>query len=175
MRALERTGGKKGAALAGRLGSDMRDMASRANEGSGEWRTFNVPFLAGADIDPIRVILRRLDGEGEDDSEAGKGRKEQGQRFLVDLELSRLGPLQFDGLYKKQGRALDLVVRARDALPPVIRHDVQVLYNTALVTMGLTGRVQFDFTGGFVRPPATPPGLGERGLGLGPGPGGVLV
>ncbi len=175
MRALERTGGKKGTALAGRLGSEMRDMASRASEGSGEWRTFNVPFLAGADIDPIRVILRRLDSEGEDDSEAGKGRKEQGQRFLVELDLSRLGPLQFDGLYKKKGRALDLVVRARDALPSGVRYDIQVLYNTALVTMGLTGRVHFDFTGGFVRPPVAPPGGSERGLGLGAGPGGVLV
>ncbi|MCF8481365.1 MAG: hypothetical protein K9H25_13100 [Rhodospirillum sp.] len=175
MRGLEQTGGKKGAELAKRLGSDMRDMASRSTEGSGEWRSYTVPFLGGADIDPIRVILRRQGGDGEDGEDGGKGRGEQGQRFLVEVDLSRLGPLQFDGLYKKKGRALDMMVRARDPLPPPIRHDIHVLYNAALVTMGLAGRLQFDFTGAFVRPPVPSPSDDWRGGGEGPGPGGVIV
>jgi hypothetical protein len=152
MRALERTEGKKGAELAAKLGTDMRDMASRSTEGTGEWRSYSVPFLNGGDIDPVRVVLRRTGSNGEDDEGQGGGRGERGQRFLVEVDLTHLGPLQFDGLYKKKGRQLDMVVRARDSLPPDMRQDIQVLYNTALVTMGLTGRVQFDVHGPFTRP-----------------------
>ncbi|MBK1678522.1 hypothetical protein CKO38_18045, partial [Rhodospirillum rubrum] len=167
LRSLEKMG-RRGVELANKLRADLGDMAERPTTEkptAGEWRVHTVPFLNGATIEPVRIILRRPpteDGEGE---EAGK-RRERGERFLVEVDLSRLGFLQFDGLYRRGGRMLDMVVRSREALPPTMRGDITVLFNTALVTLGLGGQVMFEAGGPFVRPPpesVAPPLAGPPG------------
>ena len=64
-----------------------------------------------------------------DDDEALRKRKGGGgTRFLLDLDLSRLGPLQLDGMFKKESRSFDMMVRTTAPLPETMRTDLAGLF-----------------------------------------------
>ena len=87
--------------------------------------------------------------------------REKGTRFLLDLDLSRLGPMQFDGLVKRQYKHFDLIIRTRDPLPGEMRRDIDGLFQNGLMNFGLEGSVVFQPEGRFVATPR----LTEEGTG----------
>lgn len=74
-------------------------------------------------------------------------------RFLIDLTLSVLGPVQIDGLAKPGERRFDLVLRTRMPLPQEMRRDITGLFATAGTLLNLGGSLQFQVTERFVAPP----------------------
>ncbi|WNJ99144.1 hypothetical protein L2D14_14885 [Thalassospiraceae bacterium LMO-JJ14] len=147
--------------LAGRLRSDMTQMTRSIDDPqSGEWRLHGVPFLFGADIDRIQFLVRDQEND-EDGDEESKG----GTRFVVDLELSRLGHLQIDGLVGEKNKRLDLVLRTDEPLQPHVRDDIRRIYNDALELTGLEGSVGFQAQpGNFVNIPKRMPTTGNNGV-----------
>ncbi|MEQ9199354.1 MAG: hypothetical protein RLN80_05155, partial [Rhodospirillales bacterium] len=63
------------------------------------------------------------------------------KRFLIDLDLSHIGPLQIDGLIGDQ--SLDLILRTTIPMPDNFREDLNLVYITALEAIGQTGRLTF--------------------------------
>ena len=107
-----------------------------------EWRGFYIPLFDGRDLQQIRLFMR-------DPAEEGEGGKEgaSGHRFLIDLDLSRLGALQLDGLARKE--RLDLIVRTHRALPRDIKADIARLFTETAERVGLKGQVSFQATPHF--------------------------
>ena len=129
--------------VAGRLQDDFRQLGRMADEPiSGDWRAALIPFAGGADIQQVRLLLRR--NRDDEDGEGG----DSGTRFVVDLELSRLGRLQLDGLSRQRGRRLDLIVRSAEPLPGRMRDDIRGIFRDAVGLTGLDGGVTFQ-----ARPP----------------------
>jgi hypothetical protein len=153
--------GEKGRQLSERLNSDLRELATRSkrpNPGGNEWRTLAMPFMDGGAISQVNVITRRLGPEEDNDERGRKNRGGgQGQRFLIDLSLSNLGDLQFDGLYKKKVRTLELIVRSRRDLPGPIRQAINGLFANSSQVLNISGGVNFRVTDQFAGPP---PGAG---------------
>lgn len=147
--------------LAGRLRTDMSQMTRSIDDPqSGEWRLHGVPFLFGADIDRIQLLVRDQEND-EDGDEESRG----GTRFVVDLELSRLGHLQIDGLVGEKNKRLDLVLRTDEPLQPHVRDDIRRIYNDALELTGLEGSVGFQAQpGNFVNIPKRLPTSGNNGV-----------
>jgi hypothetical protein len=122
MRVLQRSGGN----LLDRLRQDVGEMQRMANEPSGqEWRSYLIPLLAGVDLQQLKLFIR---GEKEPD-EDGKQEKNRNIRFVIEVEFSKLGPFQFDGLTRD--KTIDLMVRTRDALAKDIRDDIREIFGTA--------------------------------------------
>ncbi|MBE1236570.1 hypothetical protein IHV25_02740 [Phaeovibrio sulfidiphilus] len=154
LRDLERLG-EKGKAVASRLGSDLKAMAAEPREGSGppsEWRVLTLPCLNDGEITPIRLITRHTPEHDAGDGHPGA----PGDRFLVDVALSRLGPIQLDGFFQKGPRQMDLVVRSGTPLPPVMHRDIRALYNEALSALGFRGSIRFEAGQPFFEPPELP-------------------
>lgn len=129
--------------LLARLGEDMGQMTRTATDAAGnEWRGFYIPLFDGRDLQQIRLFMR-------DPAEEGEGGKEgaSGHRFLIDLDLSRLGALQLDGLARKE--RLDLIVRTHRALPRDIKADIVRLFTETAERVGLKGQVSFQATPHF--------------------------
>jgi hypothetical protein len=117
-----------------------------------------MPFMDGGAISQVNVITRRLGPEEDNDERGRKNRGGgQGQRFLIDLSLSNLGDLQFDGLYKKKVRTLELIVRSRRDLPGPIRQAINGLFANSSQVLNISGGVNFRVTDQFAGPP---PGAG---------------
>ena len=135
-RALE-TAGRGG--LLSALAEDFQTLQRAAEPGDNGWRAFLVPVV-GDEKRPIRVLTRgRRRGE---DGKDGAG--DDGTAFLVDLELSQLGPFRLDGLVRND--LVDLWIRTTKPLPSLVRHDIKALFDGTLDRTGIQGRLAFKAT-----------------------------
>lgn len=114
---------------------------------NGEWRSLLLPLMMGGQMSLLRLTTRNP-RRGATPAEG-----EKGTRFLLDLDLSRLGPMQFDGLVKRQHKHFDLIIRTRDPLPGEMRRDIDGLFLNGLLNFGLQGSVVFQADGRFVETP----------------------
>lgn len=113
----------------------------------GDWRSLMIPFMMGGEITNLRLTVRQRQGK------MAAAEREKGARFLLDLDLSRLGPMQFDGLVKRQHKRFDLIIRTKTALPGEMRRDIDALFVNGLLNFGLEGSVAFQAEGRFVVTP----------------------
>jgi hypothetical protein len=121
--------------LAGRV-RDEAGASRRAVGEGGDWRSYQLPFLNGAEIEPVRLFMQypeNADGEPQLDDPV--------RRFLIDLDLSNIGQLQIDGLIGD--KSLDLILRTDDELPQNFRDELNLIYIRSLEAIGRTGQLQF--------------------------------
>lgn len=123
------------APLLNRLADDTANLARMADPQPNGWQTLLIPLFDGERLRQIRMSLRRSQKNDKN------GRKD-GARFIIDAELSKLGPLQLDGLVRLP--QFDLAIRSRDNLPPEVRADIAEIFNDALQTTKLQGSVVFQ-------------------------------
>ena len=124
---------------------------------AGEWQALFVPLQDGGTVRQLRFFFRRRDdGERRDDGT-------QDSRFLVEIETSRLGGMQLDGLVGA-GR-FDLVLRSRRALPEMARRDIREIFTDGLAITGQTGKIAFQTVESLPVLPIEPmPGRANQGL-----------
>ena len=125
------------AELVGRLSARFRRLARLAGHPApGDWQALFVPLLDGEAVRQLRLFIRRRRrGRG-----AGEG--DHGTRFVIELELSRIGDLQLDGLVRE--RRFDLVLRSHRALSDIVRCGVTDLFADGLAATGLSGGLAFQ-------------------------------
>lgn len=143
MRILEAGDNKE---LLRRLGEDFRQMARPAGEPvSSEWRMVMLPLLDDRTLHQIRFYFR------QDDDSANDPNAEPGTRFVVEANLSRLGPLQLDGLVRPS--RFDLMVRTHTAWPERVRADVSALFEAANQEFSAQGKIAFQIQNPFAIQP----------------------
>lgn len=127
--------------LFNRLRDDLGRLRTIADEPrAGDWRTFLIPFHNDNAIEQIRLFKRTAGEQPEDDGEEGR----KGTRFILDLELSRLGRLQIDGLVYEKEKRLDLIVRTENKLATKMQNDIRNIFENANGVTGLKGRIVFQ-------------------------------
>ena len=137
MRVLQRSGGN----LIDRLRQDIGEMQRMANEPSSqEWRTYLIPLIAGMDLQQLKLFIRG-EKESNEDSKQGKNRD---IRFVIEVEFSKLGPFQFDGLTRD--KTIDLMVRTHNTLAEDMRDDIRAIFGNATSALGFTGSINFQQT-----------------------------
>ena len=130
--------------LLARLGDDFTQLSRLASEPvQGEWRVVILPLLHDGMPEQLRLYLRqeRPDGGTADDGE------EASTRFIIEARLSRLGPLQLDGLVRQ--RRFDLIVRSHDALSAAVCERILVIFREAGEDTDFGGSVAFQTTAVF--------------------------
>ncbi|HKT17902.1 MAG TPA: hypothetical protein VJR47_07665 [Stellaceae bacterium] len=144
-------GSAVGAALAagglGKLAQRLSDDAAElrrlgADPATGDWRVLTLPLLAGPVVLPLRLFMRRPKPVAQ---------PEESTRFAIEVELSRLGPLQLDGLLR--GTHLILVVRSHRGLSAELRADATAIYRKALRDWSLSGDLSFATAAAFALAP----------------------
>lgn len=141
--------------LADRLRGDIKSLAeeaARPRGAAGDWQTLTMPFLNGAQIDPIRLHVQSPPEDGSQRQGGGGGEK----RFILDVEMSRLGRIQFDGLVQRETKRFDLIVRTRQPLDPVICRDIAGIFAECAQLTGIKGAVSFQAGRAFVDLPPGP-------------------
>jgi len=131
------------AKLAERLADDAEELRRLGTDAAtGDWRVLTLPLLAGTMVLPLRLFLRR--------SKPG-AQPETAARFAIEVELSRLGPLQLDGMLR--GLHLILVVRSHRSLPAGLRDTIAAIYRRVLGEWNLTGDISFAAAPAFALAP----------------------
>ena len=108
---------------------------------AGEWRSQTIPLYQDGDIGGLTMHVRAPGDENGSADDTGEG----GRRFLIDLDLSRMGPLQLDGLVRE--KRLDVTIRSQAAFPETMRQDMRTLFRDASETVGLHGGLTFQAGG----------------------------
>ncbi|MGO1117885.1 hypothetical protein ACTL6U_04240 [Rhodovibrionaceae bacterium A322] len=108
--------------------------------GPSDWRLFLLPFMGNNQLREIRFFMRHggQGGDGQSPEEAGP----EATRFVVDVDLTRLGSMQLDGLVRES--RFDLVLRSRQDLPLLMRNDIGQIFETANEIAGFQGSVTFQ-------------------------------
>ncbi len=149
LRAIERAG-PRGAHLAAQLSGEVSELAARTRDVGSEWRSIPVPWNAEGRIERIALVTRREESQDEEDEDKQKGGK--GTRFLINLDLSRLGALQLDGMFRKETRGFDMMIRTKETLPDYMRRDLTGMFASSNAAMGLKGGLSFQVVKKFPDP-----------------------
>lgn len=132
--------GNANPALLSQLSDEFRKMGPTTGEtAADDWRVVHLPLSSGAEIEPAQLLMRRHGG-GQQETE----KTDPGTRFVVEVSLSKLGRLQFDGLVRDDGKRLDLIVRSDSPLPPSLHGDIRTLFTRSSEISGLRGDVGFQ-------------------------------
>lgn len=121
------------------LGRDLTSLRKMAEErGNGPWRALFIPLVDDTEVNQVRFFVRRKQDEAPDGGPA----HDDNTRFVVEADLSMIGPLQLDGFVAP--KRLDLIVRSRSPLPEDWRNDIRSIFDEAAQLSGVAGAVAFQ-------------------------------
>ena len=136
--------------LLDRLRSEWGQMQTVMTEGGSEWRGIMIPMDTPRDNDPSMLsFLFRTEEEKGSNGEAeadGDGNTEDdgagSKQFLLEFELSEVGPVQLDG--RIQDRHMEIIMRTHMKLPASFTASLTRLYDEAVLANGFTGHLQIE-------------------------------
>lgn len=124
------------------LDQEFRGMQQQAADPlPGGWFGFTLPVFDGSMLQPVRLHLHPVHDEG-DGKAIDKDRPPKGSRFVIDVDLSRLGPLQLDGMVRD--RRFDLILRSRTPLAPALRDELTGVFTASVGAVGFAGSLLFQ-------------------------------
>jgi hypothetical protein len=129
--------------LRAKLDDDVSELRQLAEPQSGDWRIYVLPLLDGLAVRPVRLYFRRRP--------RGAAADEQGTRFVLEVEMTRMGALQLDGLVRPQ--RFDLVLRSHRAISAELRQEIAAVFRNAISASGLAGDIGFATASRFVVAP----------------------
>ncbi len=131
-----RRGGKSG--LLERLGLEGSTLNKLAADNvSGDWRAVSLPLMWENQIQKIALYYKN-----DSQQEQNNNPENRQHRFIFDLSLDAMGPVQVDGLFRAQ--RLDLIVRAKEPFSQPMQTEMRRLYAGALGKTGVTGDLSFQ-------------------------------
>ena len=136
--------------VAAKLDAEASQIGRQQPAPPGQWAITVLPFLGSATAKPMRLYRRSPDAEEQE--------KGGGERFVVELEMVRLGALQFDGLVRE--RRFDLVVRSEKPLDDDLKPIVERTFRDSLLIAGWAGELSYAKTGPVPMIPLPPEGSG---------------
>jgi hypothetical protein len=115
------------------------------------WIHYTLPMPLGQEIQPIRIYIANDGGEQKTSTAA----ESEGQRFVVELQLSALGPMQLDGFVRKseRRRSFDLMIRTVQPLDDDVCHEIRSRFTSSMEAVGMHGQILFQVgSAHFVKP-----------------------
>lgn len=122
------------------------------------WKITVLPYLGAASLQPARLYQRAAEARIEE--EEGGAASAAGQRFVVEIELRRLGPLQFDGLVRE--RRFDLAIRSSQPFDATLQAEIGHIFRETIGISGYAGDLVFGRLARFpLLPTASQTGVHE--------------
>jgi len=132
----------------------MRDVATKTGrvatpsdppmvQANADWRGHILPLILGADIH--QATLWAKDDEDKNSNQDDE-KKIGGTRFIVDLKLSRMGDVYFDGLIHPAKQTFDLALITQRQISDPMQNTIKSIWHKTLGGLGLDGVITFKDT-----------------------------
>lgn len=128
--------------LADRLAQDFTRLADQSKTLiAGEWRAISIPLQHETHISMMQFFIRQhVQDKADDDADAHSTDKKT--RFILNLQLSRMGDMQLDGLVQK--KRFDLILRTEERLSADIRQELLQRFTAGIEQTGMDGSMRFQ-------------------------------
>ncbi|MZR30192.1 hypothetical protein [Sneathiella litorea] len=113
----------------------------QSEPGGQDWKALNFPFFDGTNLRQVRMFLRNHKNPNNTDNEKDT------TRFIIELNLTKNGQIQLDGLFKRH--LFDLAIRSHQAIPEEMRLHIGKLFNEHMEISGLKGQLIFKTVPSF--------------------------
>jgi hypothetical protein len=124
----------------GRLSQDFAHLHQLAQDDPAtDWRAFFLPIQTQDRVEQIRMYLRNR--------RKRKKRDDNATRWIVEADLSQIGPIQIDGLLRP--KRVDLVLRTHSPLSDAMQRDIHAIFVGAAEASGFAGTLQFQAVPSF--------------------------
>lgn len=133
--------------LIDQLDGDFRVISKTVKEQKSglEFRSTIIPFHHDEQIQPLQMLVRHQNPQQQQNDKQNntpdKEVKPRNVRFLINLNLSRLGKTQIDGYLKNQN--MDMILRLEKRMPETSVNAIINRYGEVLETLGLKGKISF--------------------------------
>ncbi|MCG8491022.1 MAG: hypothetical protein MI743_05360 [Sneathiellales bacterium] len=118
------------------LDDDFTTLSRLGSETGGQdWKLLPFPFLSDGQLKQLMLFYRQHGGLDHPD-------EEESTRFVIELDLSKTGYVQLDGLFKPQH--FDLIFRSKIHLPEEMKAKVMDIFTSNLEITGIEGSLQFQ-------------------------------
>ena len=103
------------------------------------WQTLLFPVFDGKELNQARLHVKKFK---DDSASSADG---YGTRFIVELDTSRYGEMQFDGLVRRQipKKSFDLIIRTHSQLDAETKAEIVNIFNTTQEITGFKGGIEF--------------------------------
>ncbi len=127
--------------MLGKLANDFKALGNvPAEPRDNNWHQLLIPLAHEQQINPIKLFTKGQEHE------TPNGARSTTDHFLVDIELTRLGRMQIDGLVQQRGRSIqfDAVIRTDTDWNASMQQDIRNIYARAQEISGFSGALRFD-------------------------------
>ena len=129
--------------LLSRLRQQVEQLQGNFVDGpSNQWNALPVPLFFGGELHAAKLFIHK-DPPEESNASGDHGR---GQRFILEVEMSQLGALQFDGFVRshERGKSFDLMVRSSTPLPTEVSAGIRDIFTNSMDATRMQGQVVFQ-------------------------------
>ena len=130
----------------GRVTEELNSFIAAAAKETPSWRMVEMPLFDGNQFKPLKIAVKK---DSEQDQKQS-GHKQNGTRFIVETDFSRLGGFQFDGFVSRSKRSLDLVIRTTKALEDDFCSNVINLFKKSLYDLDYVGTIKINRQENFI-------------------------
>ena len=126
--------------LVNKLNGDFANFRNlMAENPQNPWQTMLFPVFDGQELNQARLHVKKF----KDDSAASADGF--GTRFIVELDTSRYGEMQFDGLVRRlvPKKSFDLIIRTHVPLDDQMKSEIKGIFNTTQDITGFNGAIEF--------------------------------
>lgn len=148
VRALESLG-KRGQAVLKQLEKEFSSGAKKMTDGKSVWKGYDIPFMTGTAVEPVSLYLQQS-SEALEERAKNKPAPVTVVRFVLDLNLTKLGRVQLEGLSQRAKRSFNLNIRHAYPFDAAFEDRVRTLFTKTLDALNYTGVVALKRTDEFI-------------------------
>lgn len=148
VRALESLG-KRGQAVLKQLEKEFSSGAKKMSDGKSVWKGYDIPFMTGTAVEPVSLYLQQS-SEALEERTKNKPAPVTAVRFVLDLNLTKLGRVQLEGLSQRAKRSFNLNIRHAYPFDAAFEDRVRTLFTKTLDALNYTGVVALKRTDEFI-------------------------
>ncbi len=126
--------------------SELNNFVSTALKETPSWRIVEIPMFDGNQINILKFAVKK----DSSNSQKSKHKKQNGTRFIVETEFSKLGSFQFDGFSNIAKRNLDLIIRTGSLLSDDFCSNIINLFKKSLYNLNYSGTIRINKQESFI-------------------------
>lgn len=126
--------------------SELNNFVSTSLKETPSWRIVEMPIFDGNQMNILKLAVKK----DSSNSQKTKHKKQNGTRFIVETEFSKLGSFQFDGFSNIAKRNLDLIIRTSSLLSDDFCSNIINLFKKSLYNLNYSGTVRINKQENFI-------------------------